>query len=164
MPREGHDPLFSHRPGNTGISIHVPREGHDLHRLQQSMLTATFQSTCPARGTTCNYLFSRCAPKHFNPRAPRGARPLMILPFAVTLHFNPRAPRGARLGRIKCIIHKLLFQSTCPARGTTSNAHFFKRTRTISIHVPRAGHDIAGGYKLKGSLWISIHVPREGHD
>ena len=37
-----------------GISIHVPREGHD--RLVRNLLTlcSEFQSTCPARGTTAN--------------------------------------------------------------------------------------------------------------
>ena len=36
------------------ISIHVPREGHDLTQDKIANLQAEFQSTCPARGTTVN--------------------------------------------------------------------------------------------------------------
>ena len=78
------------------------------------------------------------------------------------------------------------FQSTCPARGTTSSApptpirsvYFNPRAPRgarppgqsqrsadicISIHVPREGHDDV--YADVGHvLHISIHVPREGHD
>ena len=34
------------------ISIHVPREGHDLLRLQKDDTVTKFLSTCPVRGTT----------------------------------------------------------------------------------------------------------------
>ena len=58
-----------------------------------------------------------------------------------------------------------LFQSTCPARGTTSLPHSRSSTvRIISIHVPREGHDAYQLGAIKGDLTISIHVPREGHD
>ena len=36
------------------ISIHVPREGHDVERLKTTHVAHAFQSTCPARGTTAN--------------------------------------------------------------------------------------------------------------
>ena len=43
------------------ISIHVPREGHDMPRTRFDKLAAPFQSTCPARGTTqfhgCVFVF-----------------------------------------------------------------------------------------------------------
>ena len=81
----------------------------------------------------------------------------------------------------------MVFQSTCPARGTTG-----KRCVTqmywipISIHVPREGHDYraqkrfhflcnfnpraprgarrTATRRIYRSRFISIHVPREGHD
>ena len=101
-----------------------------------------FQSTCPARGTTiiCGVTNFKCrisihvpreghdrpsadypsAAHDFNPRAPRGARPRMLARLTNQQnYFNPRAPRGARPGDI------------------TAPIAFF----TISIHVPREGHD-----------------------
>ena len=51
VPREGHDVLRHGMGGRGDISIHVPREGHDRCR--------------PDLGR---------ARRNFNPRAPRGAR------------------------------------------------------------------------------------------
>ena len=79
------------------------------------------------------------------------------------------------------------FQSTCPARGTTTpvgctlppRPNFNPRAprgarrglyrpgvadENISIHVPREGHDGVGEMFAPRSREISIHVPREGHD
>ena len=143
MPREGHDlNAVARITIEPTISIHVPREGHD----------------------DGNKTSSTDLSKHFNPRAPRGARRavalnglagqvisihvpreghdlrilLMICP---SCHFNPRAPRGARRV-VWCI---------------------FARLKIISIHVPREGHDLATT-KAEYNPIISIHVPREGHD
>ena len=53
MPREGHDPTTIIRTkGSFKISIHVPREGHDVWRRTTLDVETSFQSTCPARGTT----------------------------------------------------------------------------------------------------------------
>ena len=96
-PRGARHPLFSPTPTTFRISIHVPREGHDYASEVYRIYEGVFQSTCPARGTTRHRCRLRSAPAHFNPRAPRGARPGKTLSF--TLSFK--------------------FQSTCPARGTT---------------------------------------------
>ena len=102
------------------------------------------------------------------------------------MDFNPRAPRGARLCRIKCVIHELLFQSTCPARGTTGRntscswvwldfnpraprgARRHKRRQQCggSYFNPRAprGARLPSSIIIKNTATISIHVPREGHD
>ena len=56
------------------------------------------------------------------------------------------------------------FQSTCPARGTTTNDSGFTLTDGISIHVPREGHDLMDSVAVFLIIMISIHVPREGHD
>ena len=58
----------------------------------------------------------------------------------------------------------ILFQSTCPARGTTSLVCDRGERLAISIHVPREGHDLPGVLWPPPALAISIHVPREGHD
>ena len=58
----------------------------------------------------------------------------------------------------------LLFQSTCPARGTTRRRRQGVQHQSISIHVPREGHDRHPGAVGQVEPQISIHVPREGHD
>ena len=80
----------------------------------------------------------------------------------------------------------LIFQSTCPARGTTNQYYRKAKSSDISIHVPREGHDhpltrvvypvaaFQSTCPARGTTWfpcrlsrcssISIHVPREGHD
>ena len=61
-------------------------------------------------------------------------------------------------------VNSSLFQSTCPARGTTHQLRDVRKFILISIHVPREGHDQDRRYKLQPVVPISIHVPREGHD
>ena len=165
VPREGHDCILYKNTGYfMGISIHVPREGHDERYFRAPALSGQFQSTCPARGTTSS--FQKCSPRltYFNPRAPRGARHRLSCPDTFTirisihvpreghdlwslfrlkrlLYFNPRAPRGARLMVLLLSPLRLGFQSTCPARGTTKPRLSVACQTTISIHVPREGHD-----------------------
>ena len=56
------------------ISIHAPREGSDLYRLQFAHGRLIFQSTLPARGAT-KAAYNNVAPRvNFNPRSPRGER------------------------------------------------------------------------------------------
>ncbi len=52
VPREGHDRLCVWQQLRLCISIHVPREGHDHNIDAEARELVTFQSTCPARGTT----------------------------------------------------------------------------------------------------------------
>ena len=147
-----------------------------------------FQSTHPARGATFNlghnfgllYVISIHAPRegcdptagrgrylrdNFNPRTPRGVRPLtrFNLHFVITISihapregcdrpprpsprisadFNPRTPRGVRPRR------------TGPAIPGDE----------ISIHAPREGCDAAGRRGGRRRITISIHAPREGCD
>ena len=145
-----------------------------------------FQSTCPARGTTCPHAVAvhTC---NFNPRAPRGARPRWInyeaaaTPISIHVpreghdppsqtfrslfgHFNPRAPRGARQLSSGSCARQAIFQSTCPARGTTAFCKDFARTGgEFQSTCPARGTTrcMLGDTSV---LRISIHVPREGHD
>ena len=69
MPREGHDRnQVDNRDTYRKISIHVPREGHDLPRRRRD-----------------NYKTF-----HFNPRAPRGARltPTVIVDFTALISIH----------------------------------------------------------------------------
>ena len=104
------------------ISIHAPREGSDPTRpsisetlmLFQSTLPARgatrydiatsaaatqFQSTLPARGATGQGRRRSLLPYHFNPRSPRGERPVSpVVSLQLSAYFNPRSPRGERPG------------------------------------------------------------------
>ena len=166
VPREGHDiapcalvakatdfnpraprgarPLrFAFQMQRFMISIHVPREGHDCTFPPTKSLWFPFQSTCPARGTTppaakaeAGYFISihvpreghdydinhswLCLQSNFNPRAPRGARPL-------------RSPSDTALP---------LFQSTCPARGTTVSMLPFSGQANFNPRAPRGARPL----------------------
>ena len=169
------------------ISIHVPREGHDKAAGFGRVADAIFQSTCPARGTTASRAGRKPRKRNFNPRAPRGARHHLKTNLKgnleISIHvpreghdihnaayefqflnFNPRAPRGARPVKLYFTMSAFPFQSTCPARGTTNIFLPFCKYVTISIHVPREGHDGVAFVIQLSTIFISIHVPREGHD
>ena len=129
-------PLFSRAP----ISIHAPREGRDRHR-RKGLLVAVISIHAPREGRDCYTVLaivfrviSIHAPRegrdgvprqdarpcrHFNPRAPRGARPSPIISDAREWNFNPRAPRGARPYSCPLTFLQMSFQSTRPARGAT---------------------------------------------
>ena len=55
------------------------------------------------------------------------------------------------------------FQSTLPARGATGCAPAERRNKSISIHAPRTGSDLAIS-SFGGANLISIHAPRTGSD
>ena len=99
VPREGHDyTVHTSFSARDNISIHVPREGHDSQDPAYQAGSMTFQSTCPARGTT--------------PKRANAAKTVLI-----SIH----VPREGHDNIHKHHQHHILeFQSTCPARGTTS--------------------------------------------
>ena len=145
-----------------------------------------FQSTRPVRGATTRRSRAGTLPRHFNPRAPCGARRGCPCSSQTILNFNPRAPCGARLaaftswgGGLAISIHApragrdgreqysigeyVEFQSTRPVRGATQLCLSDGGVHQISIHAPRAGRDVdrAGG---AAGHHISIHAPRAGRD
>ena len=109
------------------------------------------------------YLTSQ--PSYFNPRAPRGARlrARQIFPAlsVISIHVPreghdnadfmllapddnisihvPREGHDIILSKVLPMFH--VFQSTCPARGTTQYSPVLPGLYLISIHVPREGHD-----------------------
>ena len=119
MPREGHKfSSWSIRSLSTHFNPRAPRGARPpLKNVFTS--TDSFQSTCPARGTTQSTDLLNQFISDFNPRAPRGARLDLRMPTTRAHNFNPRAPRGARHVAVSGLF------MVCP----------------ISIHVPREGHD-----------------------
>ncbi len=171
-----------------GISIHVPREGHDLIRCTNSSHPGYFNPRAP-RGARHRGCISKRVSQGISIHVPREGHDARSVykHVVVVQYFNPRAPRGARLYSASLYVLRATFQSTCPARGTTLIPaspmcflpHFNPRAprgarrvlcrgrglyEVISIHVPREGHDCHGIRGRRNPLSISIHVPREGHD
>ena len=115
-PREGSDAENWWKMRNTFISIHAPREGSDQ------------------RGSD---LGKRV--QDFNPRSPRGERPLgHQLSHGLQGDFNPRSPRGERPdGKVDVVW-----------RGI------------ISIHAPREGSDAWGHSEDYLTLYFNPRSPR----
>ena len=106
--------------GLRSISIHAPREGCDVSWYTTNSLKHQFQSTHPARGATLSSPHRPFSHRDFNPRTPRGVRPVCrsiwevgkkisihapregcdpcpTVPFMRRSYFNPRTPRWVRL-------------------------------------------------------------------
>ena len=165
------------------ISIHAPRVGRDPLTMAIVIVCGGFQSTRPVWGATClsqglclspwrfqstrpvwgatlYTTFNFIASKYFNPRAPCGARLILIfcavdialisihaprvgrdsITFrenARLLHFNPRAPCGARRTLTQYGKSVIRFQSTRPVWGATSltiairSSALFQSTRPV---------------------------------
>jgi len=145
------------------VSIHAPREGSDH------------------RATDCGV-----ARRRFNPRSPRGERPINRALLGAMSRFNPRSPRGERLFAAMVDAKVAAFQSTLPARGATQPQQQLCQSPHVSIHAPREGSDPPVPYRhlqrrrfnprsprgerraLAMLAWtnsvVSIHAPREGSD
>ena len=168
------------------ISIHVPREGHDYVHQHALLNNRPFQSTCPARGTT-QQRQKQSAPKHISIHVPREGHDLVVrLSFNCLQRISIHVPReGHDQAALAKAQGEVLFQSTCPARGTTLSLICVQVPKPFQSTCPARGTtgDIYNGYgevefqstcPARGttvrtslnasSAAISIHVPREGHD
>ena len=141
-PREGGDCDIIPHGRKLSISIHAPREGGDTVDHIARNKPMIFQSTPPARGATPSW--RRCAGWHaISIHAPREGGDIdFFSDYSATFDFNPRPPRGGRPlhGQISGRCSK--FQSTPPARGATAPWSAWCTWRTISIHAPREGGDL----------------------
>ena len=99
----------------------LPARGATRRQKLLPIFYHQFQSTLPARGATWWYPQQRTSTFHFNPRSPRGERPVERVAEAASS----------------------IFQSTLPARGATRQCDPRLRAGGISIHAPREGSDPA---------------------
>ena len=123
-----------------------------------------FQSTLPTGGATCK-VFRQChGHKYFNPRSPRGERPVHFKSGKYGLDISIHAPRGGSdVTTCAPQFIESLFQSTLPAGGATPVCALCRWHNAISIHAPRGGSD-KGGLAIDREPIISIHAPRGGSD
>ena len=121
-PRAGGDD--SDRGGycGGGVSIHAPRAGGDAGTSEASGGASSFQSTPPARGATSGAgrasRAGRC--RGFNPRPPRGGRPVALAAQDADVVVSIHAPR---------------------AGGDSIKVGTISLGFPVSIHAPRAGGD-----------------------
>ena len=125
---------------------------------------ARFQSTRPAWGAT--RVFSlELLPRFISIHAPRmGRDPLEYRHIRRPRHFNPRAPHGARpVSRLNAAA-SARFQSTRPAWGATTLAATL--AAGLRDFNPRAPHGARpnNSILLLVGIFISIHAPRMGRD
>ena len=100
------------------VSIHAPRAGRDLPDKAFMLLRACF-----------------------NPRAPCGARRLVIIWSSSLLRFNPRAPCGARLRQRPRLFPQARFNPRAPCGARHRLLCRRRKVQEVSIHAPRAGRD-----------------------
>ena len=147
----------------TKISIHAPLAGCDRARAGNA-----------ARR------------RDFNPRTPRGVRPIQIICNIIYIKFQSTHPsRGATISPQISILASS-FQSTHPSRGATFIFGNAVSKMGISIHAPLAGCDVVYTSALRplwhfnprtprgvrplcvcnelGIFFISIHAPLAGCD
>ena len=105
--------------------------------------TTVFQSTLPVRGGTTSGFCADKSPLIFQSTLPvRGGTPIGAVFPAWLSDFNPPSPCGegpmvTDKGLLLCV-----FQSTLPVRGGTLSIYLLQKSRSISIHPPRAGRDL----------------------
>ena len=120
-PREGSDYICSAKTfGHPDFNPHSPR-GERLSRVSPRRCRHRFQSTLPARGATFGRMQARIISLYFNPHSPRGERPETggnTIPNTLISIHTPR--EGSDLVCCPEPREVVLFQSTLPARGATS--------------------------------------------
>ena len=132
---------------------------------QQPVMTLLlFQSTLPVWGETGADPLFPGSPAHFNPLSPCGERRAMRSMGHGARNFNPLSPCGERPNIIIQHYVVMLFQSTLPVWGETSNKLDMRMSIAISIHSPRVGRDLKKNGVRLISVLISIHSPRVGRD
>ena len=98
--------------------------------------------------------------RHFNPRAPRGARPLSMCAIPGCRDFNPHAPRGARLRACYADKCDAQFQSTRPSWGATFISSRTLSKHFISIHAPLVGRDLRPRASCSTACYFNPRAPR----
>ena len=147
----------------SGISTHAPLAGRDLMRDATELLS-DISTHAPLAGRDYRLLrLPHC--QVISTHAPLAGRDTAsAFSPPPSKHFNPRAPCGARQG-IKAMGSWIKeFQPTRPLRGATSYGRCCGGFLPISTHAPLAGRDHCGGGVQPSRYRISTHAPLAGRD
>ena len=79
-------------------------------------------------------------------------------------YFNPRSPRGLRPVTVHILMIMVQFQSTQPKRAATAQGLFIATDISISIHAAQEGCDWCSRKRNTVLSYISIHAAQEGCD
>ena len=147
------------------ISIHAPLAGRDdVHRDTAYNGPKHFNPRAPCGARLQETRGNGTPIDNFNPRAPCGARQPICQQKREQDDFNPRAPCGARRFRRTQAAVSRLFQSTRPLRGATS----LIVTVCVTLASFQSTRPLRGATmdKPMGEIknWISIHAPLAGRD
>ena len=162
-PREGCDLNYPlHLKVLFRISIHAPREGCDGAGYLGIWPGSQISIHAPREGCDFLLVLRRIDHKDFNPRTPRGVRPVQFICVILIHNISIHAPRE---GCDECVFVGItgdrLFQSTHPARGATLEKYALLGHSHISIHAPREGCDVRSGtVRPWGRLFQSTHPAR----
>ena len=161
-PRVGRDLCIRRPPEIREVSIHAPRVGRDRRRHAEN-IGGGVSIHAPRVGRDRSPRCAHRRRRHFNPRAPCGARHDRFMrppPFA---RFNPRAPCGARPRTCHKYSFIFGFQSTRPVWGATEVNFGGAALDTFQSTRPVWGAT-RGQQAPCGALGVSIHAPRVGRD
>ena len=129
------------------ISIHAPRTGSDAGGKAGGRGRPKFQSTLPARGAT-GYDARSVAHACISIHAPRTGSDLRIRFMCLEGGISIHAPRTGSDGNfLQREIHKIVFQSTLPARGATITVCLARTTSPFQSTLPARGATMLG-------LWL----------
>ena len=118
-----------------------------------------FQPTRPLRGATPD-LKDYPEALVFQPTRPlRGATTACSLILGSFYDFNPRAPCGARPVILPLVEFSKIFQPTRPLRGATQWAVAAPRPAFISTHAPLAGRDAGRPVSWAAPFYFNPRAP-----
>ena len=123
------------------ISTHAPLAGRDHCVAVQRIFANKFQPTRPLRGATVSNATVRATRRHFNPRAPCGARPLAYGGLHRKQRISTHAPLAGRDTMAFARFGGLCISTHAPLAGRDNSEDFFIMTDFISTHAPLAGRD-----------------------
>ena len=103
-------------------------------------------------------------PCNFNPRAPCGARLVLVGTAYLAWSFQSTRPMRGATEHPESQRQFQPFQSTRPMRGATYSWPEWRALRLISIHAPHAGRDLTAPASHCIAGGISIHAPHAGRD
>ena len=147
-----------------GISIHAPLAGRDIPLLFGVFLRRHFNPRAPCGARLTRNAFRPYLNIFQSTRPLRGATKAYSLSVRLSLYFNPRAPCGARPGMVIGWFKVITISIHAPLAGRDARiAARVPAAGAISIHAPLAGRDLClAGADRRGQ--ISIHAPLAGRD
>ena len=123
LPAGGATKMLQRKKQRIQISTHAPRGGSDESR-EFHPKSGPISTHAPRGGSDPLLNHVQGFVQYFNPRSPRGERPLLCVEVAEGIPISTHAPRGGsdEISLSRCRI-ELRFQPTLPAGGATPHTH-----------------------------------------